>query len=119
MTEQFVPKYLALKLKELGFNEECLGRYIFKTPELKWSLQLTINKNNVLGSVSAPLWGQAFDWFREKHGLYIITQKHYNFWAYSIRKNNHLSTIESFGKNYKTYEEAREACLTKLIELCQ
>lgn len=119
MEKQFIPYELALKLKELGFNEECFGTWWFR-PDIHRKgdedLIFKLTKYFELPEyeILAPTWQQAFDWFREKHNL-----------GYSI----HPITLESFVTNinnadlillgdFKTYEEARLGCFKKLIELC-
>jgi len=72
MTKEFLPYDRALKLKELGFDEPCLDFYddnqeLFYNHENK-------EKIHIGDSVKAPLFQQAFRWFREKYGLqYDIT----------------------------------------------
>ena len=77
MKEQFVTYEIALKLKELGFNEECLAYYHDKTePYLCRYLDsnngaFNINCRHVLFDTdcTAPLWQQAIDWFIEKYNI--------------------------------------------------
>lgn len=131
MEEQFVPYKLALKLKELGFNEKCFGYYA----DNKLYIHNSKSKNYI--NLEAPLWQQAFDWFRKKHRLdfkidyqYDTNKKlgykpqyfidiHEIVDTGEILFNKQKFSIirhESF-KTYKTYEEARQTCLEKLIEL--
>lgn len=128
----FVPYELALELKELGFNENSLA----------WFLPEIASKDNipspVLGSysrnfnsypdrINAPLWQQAFDWFREKYDLlgYVNDESSiednpnlHKKWIYVIQElpvvlHDDLSN----DKVYKTYKEAELECLKKLIEI--
>ena len=124
MEREFVPYELAVKLKELGFDEECLAGY---KKELLTDDGRVLNNTFIIygGSVnynigdeviSAPLKQQAFKWFREKQGLiYNIGHiGHTNTWAYEI------INMRIAGPNYgygETYEEAELACLVKLIEI--
>lgn len=69
MQKQFVTYEIALKLKELGFDEECLGWFWGKTPVLeigRTTLDALINP-----AILAPLWQQAIDWLREKHSIFV------------------------------------------------
>ena len=114
MEKEFIPYEQALELKELGFKEECASHYLDQDDlELKWKIyrNLSINTNACL---QAPLYQQAFRFFREKHEC-----------SYSIGRNNDVvihipinnyTTTFIIQKN-KTYEEAELACLIKLIEL--
>ena len=81
MNKDFAPYELAVKLKELGFDEPCFGRYIYDGRGKEWFLVQTQQTKNasvifegdisVDGiSVASPLYQQAFRWFREKYGLY-------------------------------------------------
>ena len=127
MNKEFVNYNSALALKELGFDERCFGHY---TPNgvFFWKILCsdedndhTLSVKDIMehvadGYVEAPLYQQAFRWFREKHGLiYSIGHMgHSNTWAYEI------INISMPGPNYgyaETYEEAEQACLDKLIEL--
>jgi hypothetical protein len=114
MNKEFVPYEQALALKELGFKEECSAHFLdIDDLELKWKIyrNLSINTNNCL---QAPLYQQAFRFFREKHGC-----------SYSIGRNNHVvihipivGNITTFViKKNKSYEQAELECLKKLIEL--
>ena len=119
MTKEFVPYEQALALKELGFDEDCFGLYnpiFYLDHNSKNSIidALTDNKEAVC---SAPLYQQAFRWFREKYQLHsTITSISQESWQWHITKPG-----ESLGKLYDedfyTYEEAELACLTKLIEI--
>lgn len=111
--QQFIPYELALELKELGFDEECL-MYWYKANN---GHELVFEKTQTFQPyISAPLWQQAFDWFREKG---------YESWMSHNEKGNqfvikfeflHTGGIEA-RREIETYEEARLECLKKLIEL--
>jgi hypothetical protein len=72
-------------------------------------------------SVTAPLYQQAFDWFRKNHNLEsslpLKRSKDLGdfYGGYIIHKYDNLG--KSYGTNYKTYEKARLGCLKKLIEI--
>src|SRR5690606_22033631 len=76
MRDQFIPYELAVKLKELGFDKPCLG--VWNIPNDKYEVTLVYGGklhegyiNDIQSfKVCAPLWQQAFDWFREKHNLF-------------------------------------------------
>ena len=145
MTKEFVNYEQALALKELGFNEHCFGYYADKTGEDKTiytvgQVQGSINSmsvhfNSVCSSYqfSAPLYQQAFKWIREKYNLYAeICLDSYKE-PYSLKVTiKHLDDTNTFvDKEYypysngigdidnKKYEEAEQACLDKLIEICK
>lgn len=113
MQREFVPYELAVKLKELGFDEECFGYYVDGELDLKWRF-IDAVQFGYRESVLAPLWQQAFDWFTRK-GLHSYIEGAYPWFRYYI--NTADDRYEGF-KHLKI-EETREACLLKLIELCE
>ena len=133
MESLFCPYDLALELKELGFNEGVLAQYRVDG-YLCWgkddcSLGSDISdedyKNNCFPEFGcrAPLWQQAFDWFREKNYMEGHLYISYNLlpkatWGYSIQTSE-PKYIKSLNSHYSTYEEARQACLEKLIEIAK
>jgi hypothetical protein len=115
MNKEFIPYEQALELKELGYDEECLA-YYHQDERLEVD-SLGIKRNHYRGKlgVLAPLYQQAFRWFREKYGLdYEITYagKKGEYHAFSVEyiygNNGNSPSIFS-------YEEAELECLKKLI----
>jgi hypothetical protein len=131
MKNEFTPYDRSLKLKELGFDEPCFG-YHYTLNGKDWKFadnhkyheiddQLVIGANFTL---LAPLFQQAFRWFREKHGIM------HRLTSYAFGYQIHLDNTADFdfefvdrrydsGIDYKTYEEAELACLDKLIEIVE
>ena len=108
MEKEFLPYQESLELKELGFKEKCAAHYIdVDDLELKWRIyrNLSFNTNNC---VQAPLYQQAFRFFREK----------YDF-RYSIGNTNisvvHYGTTQLL-QNNATYEDAELATIRFFIE---
>jgi len=113
MTEkEFIPYNQALSLKELGFDETCFGYYLAST--LFISNDIVYNSTNI-PVIKAPLYQQAFGWFRKKHG--------YTQYVREVKKDMYRFCIENFDEKsynseiYNSYEEAELACLIKLIEI--
>jgi hypothetical protein len=82
-------------------------------------------KHGRLKWFGAPLYQQAFRWFREKHSLFhVITIKDLgkyedgnpDFQCAIYSKDPVLITNMD---KYNTYEEAEQACIDKLIEICK
>lgn len=119
MNKEFIPYKQALELKELGFDEPCLNYYhngkISQTCKEYLSVK-TLNDDCVL----APLYQQAFRWFREKYQLIHSILKVGSDWhktlefTYSIDGAIYIKECCT-----KTYEEAELACLKKLIEIAK
>lgn len=112
MEQEFIPYEQALALKELGFDEKCFSFYD-SDGKLYESEGYYKKGYNVLDKeVIAPLFQQAFRWFREKYGyLPNIHDFNGNFKATLSGNCNWL------GSWTKTYEEAELECLKKLIEI--
>jgi hypothetical protein len=116
MKNEFIPYEQALALKELGFNESCFAWYNRRQALLS-SIVYGFEEDNFLYTQDdmdedqyiAPLYQQAFRWFREKHGL-----RH--FIEYD---NGHYNAVVQSSLVYHcdTHEEAELACLIKLIEI--
>jgi hypothetical protein len=114
--KDFIPYEQALELKELGFDEPCIGNY-FHTKELKiYGGDVLRIKNSDMGTVTAPTFSQAFTWFREEYDLFGVVEgkgyDHKKYYIYSINGKWHPSQ-PSFDKP----EEAELECLIKLIEI--
>ena len=120
MNKEFIPYQQALELKELGFYEPYYfatyldsSNLIPREEEDGWDLSK---------GIIAPLYQQAFRWFREKklcdgnvcrHG---VADGGYSYrWdilhEYGVYEERH------FKLGYKTYEEAELACLKELIKI--
>jgi hypothetical protein len=129
MKNEFVIYEQALALKELGFDEPCLAFYspkeelhpVFQEP----SKGPYFNNGSFIETLRAPLYQQAFRWFREKYGLYtdifVDDDKTFGFMiTYFIGKDYFDERVDRpIQRNYSTYEEVEQVCLDKLIEICK
>ena len=125
MEKEFINYTEALALKELGFNEPCFFVYnrknelVQKSPTIP--LEYCINIDGGHGAqCTAPLYQQAFRWFREKYFIYpSIIQLRGWVNSYKIIKwdSSCDATTVYDSNNYQTYEEAELECLIKLIEI--
>lgn len=132
MQNEFVPYQPSLDMKSIGFDEECFTFWT-NTPKYKGdNIQLCITdgmhgyspnsisfKQDFLreGECLAPLYQQAFRFFREKYQLDSSIALVANGYGFYIHKNrNYTNKGESYGM-YITYEEAELECLKKLIEI--
>src|SRR5690554_1131718 len=112
MKEQFVSYELALRLKELGFKNKSLGfSYMrFKCEGVSNAYAEEVVPNYLYSGWDliciAPLWEQAFNWFREKYNLISWVYKtNIDTYYFSIlRKDRYLHDLTV---NCVTYEEAR------------
>ena len=140
MEKEFVPYELAVKLKQLGFDEPCFGKFYFNqlyiggvwiNNDFKKDADVFTFKEDSDVFTSAPTYSQAFRWFREKYNIQSSFKfsRFLNHYSFEIRFQKlangenppvmvwHL--VDSWlGLNldlFETYEEAELACLTKLI----
>ena len=134
MNKDFIPYEQSLALKELGFNEKCYGYYTnnkeyfyFDVDDLSSAYTKNID-NLIVNSVdglecTAPLYQQAFRWFREEHDLYhAITIA--DLGKFETGSPDFQSAIYSKDPvvitnidKCNTHEEAELECLKKLIEI--
>ena len=131
MEKEFVPYELAIKLKELGFDEPCFAYFNAFNKKLLLDLSNNRTGNDDERWISAPTFSQAFRWFREKYNLqHEITSQGPEYWLLTVFKTDKVTDNGIFnGKRYeldddldnepKSYEEAELACLKKLIEITQ
>ena len=130
LTEQFVPYSLSKKLEQLGFNEPCIA-----TIDQTEYIHIKGTKQPIRGAmmydtILAPLWQQAFDFFRIKFRMNptIISywqqdeewkdfSYHYQFQMLDEYGRGTYEVWE--GKAERNYEKARLKCLEKLIELVE
>jgi hypothetical protein len=120
MTQEFIPYEQALALKELGFDEPCVGYYendvLILCYDSKQDYELLLN-------CAAPLYQQAFRWFREKYDLFGCidfhgcTPPHWFIRIDEISKNDYIFHSEDEDYKFNNYEEAELECLKKLIEI--
>jgi hypothetical protein len=134
MEKEFTTYEQALVLKELGFDEPCFGYYVdgelrginlgmeelggIKPYYQKFGFHTLSNHDIDNPSkivITAPLYQQAFRWFREKYKLdsWVYKSRDYAYFYSILRDSRYLSPSIEF----KTYEEAELECLKKLIEI--
>jgi hypothetical protein len=124
MTQEFVPYELAVKLKELGFDEPCFGYY---NGNYEFTFFVDVRSCNTNSEFkfypTAPTYSQAFRWFRDVHKL----------WGYQIPWSGNMycmqiwrliedsETVKTIQDRVimNTWEEAELACLEKLIEIVE
>lgn len=127
MEELFIPYLLALKLKELGFNEPCISTFRthatnpnvnpfehnldYHTKTQLDHNRCPINSSYVNDWISAPLWQQGFDFLLSK-----ISDE------YSLEQVNDKFYIVYEGLDQireVLVDGNREVCLEKLIKIVE
>ena len=115
MNKEFVTYKQSLALKELGYDEPAICYYnrehnlTSNISPKDWHLNLPYSVDGE--NIKAPLYQQAFRWFREKYGLGYVIEYHC--------EGYNLLVSKYYRNRYSTYEEAEQACLNKLIEICK
>ena len=124
MKEQFVTYEIALALKELGFDEECLAyfnndkyRDLICTCENGMDGDFTIHHYS--GDVNAPLWQQVIDWLRENYNIYIWEQPINSFIDDEEELNSCIFIYQHRITDSPNEYDDKEQAILKEIELCK
>ena len=122
MNNEFVSYEIALALKELGFDEECLSRYLIVTEWENPTGEILLQQIDCMLSdknlIKAPLKQQAFKFFRDKHKLAAdIRSEHLGYYTSIVNRDVMIRIVMKPVNIFETYEEAESACLDKLIEI--
>lgn len=125
----FVPYEIAVQLKEIGFDEPCMAYYdltIMKRRLLIGLKEIVTHANFIRSSLwnihningidakevcSAPTWEQVKKWFREK-GYESNVRAYFGCYYGTIGESEDIQLEQE-----KTYEEAQEKLILKLIEV--
>ena len=128
MNKEFTQYEEALALKELGYYDSVFGqwwedkndgeKFLFTGNDISEEYE----QHDIRYICEAPLYQQAFRWFREKHGLDSFVKHLYKStikvgYYFGIDKYKGVEFQMDFDAWYKTYEEAELECLKKLIEI--
>ena len=114
MQKEFIPYKQAVELKQLGFDEPCMGYR-----DGGGHLMIKEMPHCV---ISAPTYSQAFKWFREKHRLYHVINM---FGDWDKPQYSYIVSGKTMGnpahmwyyEDVDSYEQAELICLNKLIEI--
>jgi hypothetical protein len=133
----FVPKNIAIELRDLGFDEFCLFYYEHNKPAPRFGLEsrdikskshfriMTINAHKILKlksnkfDIAAPSYEQIFAWFRKKglfHSIILVKDFFEDEISFSCEiRNANTDIVTMFSSN--TYEEAKIELLKRLIKI--
>ena len=124
MEKEFVPYNLALKMKQLGFDEPCIYYVDKQNNSFIYNFQRHPDEFIEwcgVKVISTPTFSQAFRWFRDEYKLFgeiTLTSKQEDIEAFEFFVLNiNEPLFES--NDYTNYEEAEIACLEKLIEIVE
>jgi hypothetical protein len=132
MEKEFVPYELALRMKQLGFDEPCFGFYddIDDHHPLSFIRIEGLSEKLKSSITLAPTWQQTFRWFRDEYKLFhevfidcepradvpLEEDLMFSFTIHCVREDKFIVGSRNI---YKTQEEAELACLEKLIEIVE
>ena len=125
MEKEFIPYEQAKSLKELGFDELCFGYYI--DVEVRDPFLVIEKASDTQGGyfTFAPLYQQAFRWFREKHNMLANVYSNASGFLYEYHDtiggthrydSGFTGDCEDSG-TFTSFEKAQLDCLKKLIEI--
>jgi hypothetical protein len=140
MKREFVPYELALKLKELGFEEPCFAMWTQGWSEFEWSSSMLprifsskfrLNDTQSCGTyinypespygVAAPTYSQAFKFFRDNYRLSVLIHNCLDDYIGEIVEwtltDNKI--IHEVPNRIETYEETELKSLEMLIEIVE
>jgi len=121
--KEFVTYELALRMKQLGFDKPCI-KFYWEDGMFLRGYEEPFNHNKY-DTISAPLFQQAFRWFREKHKMVgtvqitvsVIDRENWLWEIYNLQGRK-VDDGQELSDPYNTScEEAELACLKKLIEI--
>jgi hypothetical protein len=123
MEKEFIPYEQALALKELGFDEPCI-KYYWTDGMFTKTYESPFNHNKRDNLISAPLYQQAFRWFREKYNLFCeiqIDRTTEPKFCFDIFQYEHFGNYEKIEVKewylHRTQEEVELECLKELIRI--
>ena len=121
--KELVPFDQAMELKDLGFDVESSFIYDcyekFELWDVDYNFYETTTNENIKNEgfenwCIAPLYQQAFRWFREKGIRFDITTSLYDIGLkYKVR----IGSSDIVMNDYDTYDEAELVCLNELINI--
>jgi hypothetical protein len=136
MNNEFVSYEIALKIKELGFDEPCFTYYYNINGNIRTGIVVNIHNawtyagTKKLGITLAPLYQQVFRWVREQFNwqssIEATNDQHnhelgFNYWIWNNVTGKEYNTMPKNRPSgdwcFKTYEEAQLECIKDLISI--
>jgi hypothetical protein len=119
--DDFVLFGQATRLKNLGFNEPCMG-YFTRHPHFIRDNVAPQKGNDEI--ISAPTWRQAFKWLRDEYGVHgrISPSADGKNFYYMIHENIFVmlsNRICSLPSKWSLHEQAESSCLDRLLDIVE
>jgi len=113
-------------MKQLGFNEPCFTYYSSRGSLVTGFIESAggFNVEDLNKGILAPLFQQAFKWFRDEHKLHSRVNHQNGFYWCEIESYNYprvttWNSSQDSREEYNIYEEAELACLEKLLDIVE
>lgn len=134
MKNEFVSYEAAMRLKKLGFDEPCFGKYDGKGKNIGkiWYEMPNQGQETIpVGDVLAPTFSQAFGWLRENHRMFhevfidtepsldAPTKLEFAYLILHMIRHESMYTDRVKRKRFDTYEDAQSACLDRILEVLE
>jgi hypothetical protein len=119
MNDQFVTYEIAKRLKALGFEGQCFAEYC-QWDGCKLWLQVYQDSGPEdteprITECSAPLWQQAIDWLREKHGYVVYIKPLHEI--HPEKRFVGYTTSFTNDSHFDSFYNARETAILIVLDL--
>jgi hypothetical protein len=120
MEREFVTYDIALRLKELGFNEPCFTYFASNSKNTLFDPTGNTYTNSDFKDqdeiyIAAPLWDQVIDWLIEDYFQFVECKISSYSWAY-YTTNTVTFDLIVFAPGYNNRYEAREAGIIEALD---
>ena len=118
MNEDFVPKEIALKLKEKGFREKCIKHYYPNSTD--WFISSVPECGNYSSYVDIPTISQVLKWLRNEKKIYCLPhfEQGIDMWLFCIERPQAGCEFSEYISEsiYDTYEQAALASIEYVLD---
>lgn len=119
MKDQLLDYNFSKRMKQIGFDEPCFGRY---TMEKILKLSITDVQMENYNQISAPTHQQAIEYMERLTNNFMIPHNRIindkKIYSYNIVDFNGDIIIDSFQiGSYSTPRESKESCISEFIDL--
>lgn len=115
--DQFVTPEIAADLKKLRFNEACFAFYGSKKQLILSQKELYKNQEVGKPYITAPLWQQVVNWFREEHyiDISVYFELEIGYWSYVSSMKTECPITPNI--DHKTYYKALTYAIEEAIKI--
>jgi hypothetical protein len=118
----FVTYEIALKLKEKGFNEQCLAFFNGVGDDMLQPIDTDfINFREIGECIAAPLWQQVIDWLEREHwvdfwAVPILTPNPKQYECFIMYRGKEISCDILGIRFFNSYNDARQTAVEKILK---